>query len=175
MVPSTIVQIGLGTLMIESDLSLATFLAFFGFLVLPAAAGVTLGSIPTFIFAKYGFDILSQHSLILKKYHDSARDWVKKHEHRSEVAFFVMRALPTFSSLVAALSGGLFGFSIFTYLTISFFGSIIRITVLGFIGWQVSSVAQFFTGAIGWIALAISIILIVAILKWFGSNSKSVS
>lgn len=162
-IPSTLAQLSLGGLMIGQTLSITNTLYFLLFIVIPAAAGISLGSIPIFLIARCAFHRTRKRHGKLQKVIESVKASFDAKQKVSKSLFFLMRLLPNFSSLVATIIGGFWGLSIKTFLIITFFGSIIRVFIIAFVGWQASHYIYLFTGKHGWTGFFAGIFILIAL------------
>ncbi len=174
-IPSTVAQVSIGGFMIGNPLNFLNFGYFFLFLVLPAALGVAIGSIPIFLLSKYGFTKIDEKQTKLQKIIHKIKENSLSHKDGSISMFFLMRLLPNFSGLVATVIGGLWNFSLKTFLIVTFLGSIIRITILGLIGWQASHYIYIFTGKYGLIGFSLGIIIMLLLTILVFYKKKKVS
>jgi membrane protein DedA with SNARE-associated domain len=162
-IPSTLAQMAIGGFMLEESINLFNFIYFVLFLVLPASLGVAVGSIPIFLIVKYSLTKNDGKSGRLQKIINKVKESSTSHEKGSIAMFFLMRLLPNFSGLVATIIGGLWSLPMKNFFIFTFLGSIIRITILGLIGWQASNYIYIFTGKYGLIGFSSGIIFILAL------------
>lgn len=151
----------IGGFMLSEPLTVFNFIYFVIFLVLPASLGVAVGSIPIYLIVRYGLTINNEKNGRLQKIIGKVKESSAANEKGSIAMFFLMRLLPNFSGLIATIIGGLWNIPIKTFFIFTFLGSIIRITVIGFIGWQASNYAYIFTGKYGLIGFSSGIVLIL--------------
>ncbi|HRY31250.1 MAG TPA: VTT domain-containing protein [Candidatus Paceibacterota bacterium] len=162
-IPSTLTQVTIGGLMISMPLTVANFGYFMLFLVIPGALGVAVGAIPIFLLARYGLAVSEKESNRLQVIIYQIRNRIGSNQKGSLFIFFLMRLMPNFSGLVATILGGLWGMKTWNFFILTFLGSIIRIAILGMVGWQFSHYAYLLTGKYGWIGLTSGIVVILLI------------
>jgi len=139
-IPSAMVIFASGFLLVTGPLSLETFIDLLLTVAIPAALGVTIGSLFAYGIAYYaGKPVLTKWGKWLGLTWD---DIERMHQKFSESKFdewslFAIRALPIVPSVVISAFCGLVRFPIRSYLIISFVGLLVRTTILGFLGWQV--------------------------------------
>ena len=161
--PSTLVQITLGGFLLNNPLDFYNLLYFISFIVLPSALGVAVGSIPIFLISKISFSLVERNQNFLQKIILKIKTGSLAHKKESSFFFLLMRSLPNFSGLVSTIIGGLWNLSLKKFFVLTFLGSIIRIFILGMIGWQASHYIYIFTGKYGWIGFSIGIIFITTL------------
>lgn len=145
-IPSTLVVMGSSFLIMKgSEISLRAFGTLFLNVVIPAAVGVTMGSLFLYSITYYaGKPVIerwgkyfglswSKVEEIEKRFEDSRSD---------ELILFILRALPVVPSVIINAFCGVIRYEIKRYLSITFFGTIVRTIILGFIGWQFGNLYQ---------------------------------
>jgi membrane protein DedA with SNARE-associated domain len=138
-IPSALVQ-GLGGLLVMGDSSVTLFsiLQLFVLVAIPAALGVTIGSLPyVFLARKYGIQIIEKYG---KYMGTNISDWHKLEERLNNnkydsLAFISLRAFPVVPAIVLAIYGGVIEMPVWKYLYLSFLGVLIRATILGSVAW----------------------------------------
>ncbi|KKS06607.1 MAG: hypothetical protein A2418_00940 [Candidatus Brennerbacteria bacterium RIFOXYC1_FULL_41_11] len=108
-------------------------------LTIPGTIGVTLGSLFFYFLSFYG-----RESIVKKigpkfgfSYNESEK--LKRFFHESrwdEFAVFLLRALPIFPGVAVSVIAGLIKMPLLSFFITGFFGSAIRVFIMGFLGWQ---------------------------------------
>lgn len=139
-IPSALVILGSGFLLIPGGFSWFSLLKLITIVVLPAALGVTIGSLFIYTIAYYaGKPVLEKWGKWLGI---SWSDVTKLQDKFSkgyfdEVSLVIVRSIPLIPTVAVTAFCGLVRFPLKTYLICTFIGSVIRSAILGFIGWQV--------------------------------------
>lgn len=139
-IPSALVQMGGGFFLLGgSPISLSSLLSLFLQVVLPAALGVTFGSL--FV---YGLAYWLGKPFLMKWGKWLGLSWadIEKAEakftkgYADELLLFGLRCVPIIPSVAISAFCGLIRFPLRTYLIFSLLGTLVRASGLGFIGWQ---------------------------------------
>lgn len=139
-IPSAFVILGAGFLFVHGKISWAAFGLLFGKVAVPAAIGVTLGSL-----VGYGIVYFAGKPVLEKWGKWIGFTWtdIEKFQARfekssfNEWSLFLVRALPIVPNIVVSVFCGLVRFPFWAYVVVSFVGFIVRTTIYGFVGWQV--------------------------------------
>jgi membrane protein DedA with SNARE-associated domain len=141
-IPSALVMTLSGFLFIGGPVNFGSIFELIYKVALPAAAGVTLGSLAVYAVAWWGGKILLDKwgKWIGLYWSDVEKMELKmKSSKRDEVAMLVARILPFVPSVAVSALCGFLRMHIFKYLYITFIGTLIRGFILGAIGWQVGN------------------------------------
>ena len=168
-IPSTLVIMGTSFIVLKGAvISPDAFLKLFINIVLPASIGVTIGSLFVYAIAYFlGKPFLERWG----KYLGVSWDDIEKAEIKFEksssdaIILFIVRAVPIIPSVAISAFCGFIRFDLKRYLLITFFGTLVRAFILGFIGWQFGSMYLTAANEISYleeISLAVIIIAIVA-------------
>lgn len=138
-IPSSIVQIGAGVfIMSGQSVNIASLLKLITQVVIPAALGVTVGSLPyVWISRYYGLGIIDRYG----KWIGVTRVDIEKLQLKldgsrwDDIAFVLLRAFPLVPSVALAIYGGILEMSWTRYIVSTFVGVCIRATVLAGAGW----------------------------------------
>jgi membrane protein DedA with SNARE-associated domain len=179
-IPSSLVQTGAGIfIMAGSPVTITSVLKLIFVISIPAAVGVTLGSLPyVWLARKYGILAIDRWG----KWIGVQKDDLKKMEERlsktswDDVVFVAMRAFPVIPSVALAIYGGIIEMSWIRYMTLSFIGVFIRATGLSVLGWLFVSTVDSVSSDVGLlenIGLVVTLILIVIWLFWMKSRKKA--
>jgi membrane protein DedA with SNARE-associated domain len=138
-IPSTLIQVGAGFLILsDSQLNFVNILKLFGYIVVPASLGVTIGSLVIYFLAYYGGDsaIKSYGKYFLINY-DSVNKSREKILKNKNTFFFMtfLRFIPLFPNTVVTVMAGLLKMNLKDYIYSTFLGMFVRVTYLGAVGW----------------------------------------
>jgi membrane protein DedA with SNARE-associated domain len=145
-IPSSVVIIGSSFfIMTDPTITLASLGKLFFVIALPAAFGVTLGSL---LF--YGITYFAGRPFIERwgKYLGLSWQDIQELDKRfdesytDEILIFALRVIPITPSIVINAFCGFIRYDIKKYLIITFFGTLLRVFMLGFIGWQFGNIYQ---------------------------------
>ena len=139
-IPSTIVIIGSSFFIMGADpLNLEGFIKLLLYVSIPASLGLTLGSLFLYIIGYYlGKPFILKWGKYLGLSWEAVEKTNKKFaESKSDdILLFSLRALPIVPSVVISTLCGFIRFNLKDYIIITFLGSLIRASALGFVGWQ---------------------------------------
>lgn len=141
-IPSALVIFSSGFLYISGPITWATVFRLMWLVVVPAAAGVTVGSLVIYGVAYYaGKPMLEKWGKWLGLSWSDIERLQEKFSRSSfdEFGLFVARAIPAIPSVAIAAFCGLIRFKVWPFIIYSFLGLLVRVTILGFIGWQVGA------------------------------------
>lgn len=119
------------------------------FIGVPASVGVVIGSLPYYALGYFGGKpAIQKWGKWLGVSWDSIEQFDKKltRTHWDEIIFIGLRALPVLPSVVLSVGPGVLRLPLRTYLVGSFIGTLIRASVMGFIGALLGSQAETFSG-----------------------------
>lgn len=142
-IPSSMVQAGAGFFLLSGNtFSFVSVLQLFGYVVIPAVLGVTLGSLPVYYIAYYGgYNALKKwgkYFLIKDSYITRAEAYAEK-ERNIIVSMALLRIIPIIPSSVASAIAGLIRMKLVPYLISTAAGVFVRATYLGIFGWVAGS------------------------------------
>lgn len=139
-IPSTLVVMGSSFIILKNNIvSVYSVLKLFAQVVLPASLGMTLGSILIYFIAYYaGIPFIKRWGKYLGLSHEDIQNTNHhfKKQNRDNLILFILRAVPVVPSIAISAFCGFIRFNFKNYLLYSFLGSLVRTTILGFIGWQ---------------------------------------
>lgn len=139
-IPSTAVIMGSSFVIMEnSPISFQAFERLFIYIALPAAAGVTIGSLFIYgIVYKAGKPFVDRWGKYLGLSWEEIEKTEEKYSKNNlmELSIFTARALPIVPSVVISAFCGFVKFDIKKYVSITFFGTLVRAFILGFLAWQ---------------------------------------
>jgi membrane protein DedA with SNARE-associated domain len=142
-IPSTLVQMGGGFILMEGfPVSPSNLARLFFLVVLPATIGLTIGSLFAFFIGRYGAEpVLSRIGRYIGISWSDIVSSAKTMEAKGNVFWILVlvRSLPIMPAAVASAAAGLLQFRIIPYIVATFLGTIIRASVLGFVGWRLGA------------------------------------
>ena len=162
-IPSAVIMLMSGFLFIKGTLSLALLFDVFYLVALPAALGVSVGSLVVYGLARHvGIQVLvrwGKYIGITEAMIEKAQAYFKDSK-KDEWLVFIARIIPVVPAVAIALGAGLIRMNVWRYLAISFVGTVIRAYILGIVGWQVGEVYTTYAEIIGrWEKYALIIII----------------
>ncbi|MGZ7044208.1 MAG: DedA family protein [Methanobacterium sp.] len=142
-IPSSVVVLGSSFIIMKGqEFSFWTLQTLFFTVSIPAALGVTLGSLVYyFISYKIGLPFVKRAGKYLGVSVDDIHDVEKRvKDSRYDYLFlFGARCLPVIPSIAVNLFCGLIKYPLKKYMIITFLGALIQATILGIVGWQVGN------------------------------------
>lgn len=162
-IPSAVVITLSGFVFLKGTFSLAFVSKLLFSVVIPAACGVTLGSLFVYGLAFFiGKPFLVRWgSWLGLSWNDveilQARFDAKKID---EIALVSVRALPIVPSVAISAFYGLIRFNVYTYIVCTFVGTLVRATVLALVGWQVGAFYHVYAEKIAYIEKGILVCVI---------------
>ncbi|MEN6328671.1 MAG: VTT domain-containing protein [Methanobacteriaceae archaeon] len=139
-IPSTLVIMGSSFLILKGHpLALESMVILFKNVVLPASAGITIGSL--FVYA-IGYFLGSPFIKRWGKYMGVSWEDIAKAEgrfssgHSDNLILFTLRAVPVVPSVAISIFCGFIRYRLQDYLIVTFLGSLVRGLLLGILGWQ---------------------------------------
>lgn len=170
LIPSSMVQMGAGVFLLGGHtVTISTVVKLIIQVSVPAALGVTIGSLPYVWFArKYGIRLVDQYG----KWIGVSVSDIKNLEERlaktswDDILFVLMRAFPVIPSVALAIYGGMIEMSWWRYSLLSFIGVFIRATGLGVIGWFFGNRIDTISSGVG-LFENIGFIVMVLLIGWF--------
>ncbi|MCC7554109.1 MAG: VTT domain-containing protein [Methanobacteriaceae archaeon] len=174
-IPSTIVILGSSIFILEGKtISLLSFTKLVLEISLPAALGMTLGSLLIYCLCYYlGKEFIVRWG----KYFTISWEEIEKTQNKIEdekrdLFLLVARAIPVIPSVVISAFCGVIRYDIKKYIIITFIGGFIRVTILGFLGWQFGNIYEQISGEISFIENIILILIVIFVVIWFIKRKK---
>jgi membrane protein DedA with SNARE-associated domain len=181
-IPSTLVILGSSFFIMQGvPISLESVFSLIIYVSIPAALGLTLGSL--FLYA-IGYFIGKPFITRWGKYMGFSWDDVEKTQQKfaesknDDIALFSLRAIPVVPSIAISTFCGIIRYKIKNYIFITFLGSIVRASILGFLGWQFGRFYESIADTIAIYEDIVIIGLIIAIVayiiyKKFGNKTNT--
>ncbi len=139
-IPSTLVIMGSSFLILKDyPLAADSIVRLLIYVVLPASAGVTLGSLVVYAI---GYFLGSPFIKRWGKYMGVSWDDIEKAEgrfssgHSDNLILLTFRAVPVVPSVAISIFCGFIRYRLRDYIIFTFLGSLVRGLVLGILGWQ---------------------------------------
>lgn len=175
-IPSTIVIMGTSFIVLKGAvISWGAFFKLFINIVLPAALGVTIGSLFIYGIAYFaGKPFIERWGKYLGVSWDDIQKTEKKFEksRSDELILFITRAVPIVPSVAISAFCGFIRFDLKKYAIITFLGTIVRAFILGFIGWQFGSIYQTAANEIAYLEEISVVVIIIAAVLFFIYKKK---
>lgn len=164
-IPSPMIVMGAGAILISPDLSLSDgFLQILWVIVLPGALASTLGSYIGYTISYYG-----GKALVIRFERFLGVDWdqierLEKRFQGKKVAWSLIlaRAIPAFPLSLVSVFAGLFRIPIRPFTLYTFIGSVFRILFLGFLGWWVGATYEKVASHLDRLETIISVLMLIA-------------
>lgn len=170
-IPSQFINLSASFTFVKGALSLGLIWNLFYYVVIPISLGVTLGSLVVYYAAYFlGKPFIEKWGKWLGLSWSDIAKLEQKYEQgkTDEILVFSLRAIPIVPSVAIAAFCGLVRIPVKTYIIFSILGSLVRVTILGIIGWQVGELYVKYADLIGHYedyvlyAMVLSVILFVA-------------
>jgi membrane protein DedA with SNARE-associated domain len=181
LIPSSMVQMAAGIFIMNGDpVNVLSILKLIFQISIPAALGVTIGSLPyVWLARKFGIKMIDRWGKWIGVSVADIRELEEKLAKTSwdDVAFVAMRAFPVIPSVALAVYGGMIEMSWWRYMTLSFIGVFIRATGLGIIGWLFGNTIDSVSSDIGRlenIGLVVLGIFLISLFWWIKRRKKSI-
>lgn len=162
-IPSALVMMSAGFLFVIGPVDINNVLRLIFIVALPAASGVTLGSLFIYGIAWWGGKpLLIKWGKWIGLYWDDMEKLERrfKESKKDEIVIMGARVIPIVPSVAISALCGFFRMNIFKYIWLTFAGMFIRGLILAIVGWQIGNVYHRYADIISHFE---SIILIVVI------------
>lgn len=166
-IPSTLVIMGSSFLILKGyPIAVDSMMRLLIYVVLPASAGVTLGSL--FVYA-IGYFLGSPFIKRWGKYMGVSWDDIEKAEGRfsqgqsDNLILFILRAVPVVPSVAISIFCGFIRYRLRDYITFTFMGSLVRGFVLGILGWQFGMLYLEISQQISFLEELVLLVLVIAL------------
>jgi len=167
-IPSSIVVLGSSFFIMKGNpLSLGAMGRLFLNVVIPAALGITTGSLVYYSLSyKIGTPFIKRSGKYLGVSVEDVQNVEKRvKESRYEHLFlFAARCIPVIPSIAVNLFCGLVKYPLNKYLVITFFGAMIQATILGVVGWQLGNAYIKYVNSLSALTDIITVIIILSII-----------
>lgn len=176
LIPSSLVQTGAGVFIMGGDpISVISVVKLIVQISIPAALGVTIGSLPyVWLARKYGIKMIDRWGNWIGVRVSDIRTLEEKLAATpwDDVLFVGMRAFPVIPSVALAIYGGIIEMSWWRYIILSFIGVFIRATGLGIVGWLFGNNLDTISAEVGRFENIGLIIIVATLISWMVWNKK---
>jgi len=151
-IPSQVVILSASFTFVKGTFSVALLWNMLWYVVIPISLGITFGSLVVYYLSYYlGKPFIEKWgSWIGLSWADIEKIEVRYSKGKiDELLVFVLRAIPIIPSVAIAAFSGVTRIPVKTYIIFSILGSMIRVFVLGVIGWQVGNLYIKYANIIG--------------------------
>ncbi len=170
-IPSTLVIMGTSFIILKGAvISPETVFSLFINVVLPASVGVTIGSLVIYTLAYYlGKEIIDRLGKYLGVSWENIEKAQNKFEESSsdEIVLFIVRALPVVPSIAINVFCGFVRYDLKKFAVITFLGTLVRASILGFLGWQFGSLYQTIATEISYLEEISLAVIAIALIIYF--------
>lgn len=172
--PSAVVQVSAGFFLLSGQpITVSTILVLIGAIGIPAAVGVTIGSLPYYAAGRWGGEwFIKRHGRYVGVSEEKLEEVRSKlgRGRADEIFFGVARALPLVPSLILTIAAGLVRMPFWTYVGLSIMGTFVRSIILAFVGWQLGLAyanAHASIGSIDAVMTGAGLVIIICIGSWY--------
>ncbi len=178
-IPSPLIIMGAGALLIEPGLTVAAALpALLLKIVLPGAAASTLGAFFAYGFAYYGGKpLIDRFAPFLGFNWGNVLEMDRRLSGKAGIMLFLLRALPVVPLSLISATAGVLRLPLKTFTVWTFMGSVPRCLLLGGLGYLTRDAYEGLAGRINTMESVISAALVagtISALLWFRSKARRV-
>jgi membrane protein DedA with SNARE-associated domain len=166
-IPSTLVIMGSSFLILKGyPFAVDSILRLLIYVVLPASAGVTVGSL--FVYA-IGYFLGSPFIKRWGKYMGVSWEDIEKAEgrfssgHNDNLILFTLRAIPVVPSVAISIFCGFIRYRLRDYLIFTLLGSLVRGFILGILGWQFGMLYMEISQQISFLEELVLLVLVIVL------------
>jgi membrane protein DedA with SNARE-associated domain len=164
-IPSPMIIMGAGAILIPTDLSIPNaLLQILWIIVLPGTVASTLGS-----YIGYGISYYGGRALVVRFQRFLDVDWgqIERMERRFQgrrenLSLFLFRAIPVFPISLVSIFSGLLRIPLKPFSLYTFLGSIFRCLFLGFVGWWIGATYEKVANRLDSAETIISVVMLIA-------------
>ena len=163
-IPSPLIVMGAGALLISPDLSVpSAFLQILWIIVLPGTIASTLGSYIGYLISYYGGKALVvRYQRFLGVNWKEIENLEKRFQGKKEaMSIFFSRAIPVFPISLVSIFAGLLHVPVRPFTFYTFLGSIFRCLFLGFVGWWIGATYEKVATQLDSVETIISILMLI--------------
>lgn len=165
-IPSALIMTLSGFLFVSGPVDLYNIFRLIFLVAVPAAAGVTLGSLAVYGVAWWGGRaVLERYGKWLGLYWSDVEKFDQKlnESKKDEIAIVSARIIPIIPSVAISAFCGFVRMPFYKYLWITFTGMFVRATILATVGWQIGNVYYRYAELISSIEKYILIFVLIVI------------
>lgn len=167
-IPSSMVVLGSSFFIMKGNhLSLESMVKLLLNVTLPAALGITTGSLVYYTLSyKIGAPFIERTGKYLGVSVEDVYNVEKRvRESKYDNLFlFAVRCIPIIPSIAVNLFCGLIKYPLKKYLVITFFGAMIQATILGIAGWQLGNAYMTYVNNLSILTNIISVIIVIGVI-----------
>lgn len=171
-IPSTLVSVGSGLLIVgDASVNAASILKLVTHVGLPIAIGMTIGAMIVYGIVYWGGAPVVKRfgHLVGISWDDIERFRTRMHGTAADdVIFFAARAFPLTPSILLNVVCGVLRWNPISFIVSTFFGTLIRATWSGFLGWQLGGALVSYSRHIEQANNVFLIVFVIAIAGFFG-------
>jgi len=142
-IPSTLVQMGGGFLLMgDLPITVTNIGRLFILVVVPATVGLTIGSLAAFLVGKYvGKEFFVRFGKHVGVAWEEIEKVAQKMEGRGNIfgILVFVRSIPIMPASVVSAAAGLLQFRLVPYVIATLLGTLLRASVLSFVGWRLGA------------------------------------
>ncbi|MCX6703334.1 MAG: VTT domain-containing protein [Candidatus Zambryskibacteria bacterium] len=164
-IPSAGILLGSGFLFLKGPLTLALLQTLFFTVVIPAALGLTLGSLVIYALAyKGGKPFLLRYGKWFGVGWEDVEEVNTKFQSGSydEWSIILARVFPIIPSVLIAVFCGVTRMPVKKYIVLTLIGAFFKALFLGVVGWQVGALYMEYAGVIGKVENLVLLVIILA-------------
>ena len=171
-IPSTLVSFGGGLLLVgDMNVNAASVMRLMTQVSLPLASGMTLGALIVYGVVYWGgAPVVRRYGHLVGVSWDDIERLKSRMSgtHTDEVALFVARSFPLVPSILVNVVCGILRWNPVSFFLSTFFGTVVRATITGFIGWQLGNAVVSYSDFIGHAHNAIVAVAVVGLGAFLG-------
>ncbi len=171
-IPSTLVSVGSGLLIIgDAPISVASVTKLITHVSLPLSAGMTIGAMIVYGLVYWGgAPLVRRFGYLVGISWDDIEHFKSRMSgtYTDEAILFFARAFPLTPSILINVVCGMLRWNPVSFFLSTFFGTVIRSTISGFVGWQLGSAIVAYSSFIERAHNTIFVIFVLAVGTFFG-------
>lgn len=175
-IPSTaVIFVSSAFILLDKPLNLNYIIDLILYVGIPAAAGMTIGSSVIYAIGHcIGKPFINKWGKYLGLDWESIEKLQEKFKEtkNDDIFLFAIRAIPVVPSVVISGFCGVVRYNINEYIAITFFGSLIRASIIGFLGWQFGNHFDSISNTISQMENFVILIVIIAAIYLLYKHGK---
>lgn len=142
LIPSTLVMIASGFALLGGQpINLGSIFTLIFYVAVPIAFGFTLGSIimPYIVVYKWGRQVIERFGKYVRiSWHDveKVQTYFNNNKYSDEAIILILRMIPIMPESPVSAFCGLIRMDVSTFSVLTFIGTFVRASIVGFMGWQ---------------------------------------
>lgn len=170
-IPSTLVSLGGGLLLVgDMDVNVASVIKLMTHVSLPLASGMTLGALIVYGVVYWGGSpVVHRFGYLVGISWDDIEGFKSRMSgtHTDEIVLFIARSFPLMPSILVNVVCGILRWNPISFFLSTFFGTVIRATVTGFIGWQLGNAVASYSDFVGRAHTTVIVVSVLAVGAFF--------